>query len=95
MIDYTEDGLVIDWSDKSFYSPLTKHTSATNRETFDNIYTKLQKLEKLLADDKQAFDDLHTRLQQIEEITNRAIREGQRGHKSAIERIRVICQGIE
>ena len=47
------------------------------------------------AADREAFNDLFTKLQEIEEITNRAIRDGQRDNGKGYKRIREICQGIE
>lgn len=64
--------------------------------TTENIKDEsIRYLRHTSAADREAFDDLYNRIQEIKEITNRAIREGQRGHKSAIEKIRTICQGIE
>lgn len=47
------------------------------------------------AADREAFNDLFTKMQEIEKIVIRATREGQRGYKLAIEKIKGICQGIE
>ncbi len=47
------------------------------------------------ASDKQAFDTLYKALQDIGDITQRAIRDGERGHRPALHEIMKICRGVE
>ena len=46
------------------------------------------------AADQQAFDDLYEALQEIGDITEKAIRGGQKDYHRAIHRIASICRNI-
>ncbi len=47
------------------------------------------------AIDKQAFDTLYAALQEIGTITQRGIRNGDKGYKPALKKIMKICREIE
>lgn len=47
------------------------------------------------AADRQAFDDLYNAIQEIGTITQRGIKNGEKGHKQALQKIMAICRGVE
>ena len=49
----------------------------------------------LKQSDKQAFDTLYNAIQDIGDITQRAIRDGEPGYKSALHEIMKTCRGVE
>ena len=44
---------------------------------------------------KQAFNTLYSALQDIGTITQRGIKDGEAGHKKALQKIMEICRGVE
>lgn len=48
MIERTEEGFTINWSDKSFFAPLIRHTSTADNLAFDKLWNERQEIAEIV-----------------------------------------------